>query len=91
MIPQRSTPRCSGGVSRREDRGARYLEAVAQIGLSSYGLGTPDGRLSGPRAGEARGCTPTTCESGWPGPIHVRFLFGEDDKLSADSRPRPAS
>jgi hypothetical protein len=30
MTPQRSTPRCSGGVSRRrEDRGARYLEAVA--------------------------------------------------------------
>jgi hypothetical protein len=33
MTPQRSTLRCSGSVSRRKDRGARYLETVA-LGLS---------------------------------------------------------
>jgi hypothetical protein len=39
MTHQRSTPRCSGGVSRRrEDRGARYLEAVA---LGSCGDQSP--------------------------------------------------
>jgi hypothetical protein len=39
MTPQRSTPRCSGGVSlRHEDRGARYLEALA---LGSCGDHSP--------------------------------------------------